>query len=230
MPWQNETSTASGRLLPPSLVFADTPSRATAYILDTLVFTAINSVSASIFGLYSFTVPNFPDRSAFVATTLVGFAFLFAYFVWFWSGGRRATPGQRVFGIQVGNAFDGQPLTLRQAVKRWLGFGMPIGLFALLPFAVVGIGAIIIGSLWSLLLLASTIASETKQGLHDRFAGSALVRPAGVGNRWAAGCLVIFLLFAVVEGLFGVWFVTNPTASSLPPDYWEMYLRWLWPS
>jgi uncharacterized RDD family membrane protein YckC len=230
MPWQSKTSDASGRLLPPSLEFADTPSRATAYILDTLVFTAVNSVSASIFGLYSFTVPNFPDRSAFVATTLVGFAFLFAYFVWFWSGGRRATPGQRVFAIQVGNAFDGQPLTLRQAVKRTLGFGMPIGLLALLPFLVVGIGAFIIGLLWSLLLLASTITSETKQGLHDRFAGSALVRPAGVGNRWAAGCLVVFLLFAVVEGLFGIWFITNPTASSLPPEYWEKYLRWLWPS
>jgi uncharacterized RDD family membrane protein YckC len=230
MPWQNEVSTASGRLLPPGLVFADTPSRAVAYILDTLVFTAINSVSASIFGLYSFTVPNFPDRSAFVVTSLVGFVFLFAYFVWFWSGGRRATPGQRAFGIQVGNAFDGQPLTLRQAVKRWLGLGMPIGLFALVPFAVVGIGAIMIGSLWSLLLLASMIASETKQGLHDRFAGSALVRPAGADNRWAAGCLVVFLLLAVVEGLIGFWLVTNPTASSLPPDYWETYLRWLWPS
>ena len=36
----------------------------------------------------------------------------FAYFVFFWTGGRRATPGQQLFKLQVGNAFDGMALTL----------------------------------------------------------------------------------------------------------------------
>ena len=57
--------------------------------------------------------------------TVTGGAFLvpyvvvgFAYFVFFWSGGRRATPGQQLFKLQVGNAFDGMALTSTQAVKR----------------------------------------------------------------------------------------------------------------
>jgi uncharacterized RDD family membrane protein YckC len=114
---------ASSRLLPPGLVFSDTPSRAIAYVLDSIAFTVINSVPLSILGFYNFTYPNLPDRSAFVAATLFGFLIHFAYFVWFWSGGRRATPGQRVFGIQVGNAFDGRPLTSAQGVRRWVRHG-----------------------------------------------------------------------------------------------------------
>jgi uncharacterized RDD family membrane protein YckC len=219
---------ASSRLLPPGLVFSDTPSRAIAYVLDSIAFTVINSVPLSILGFYNFTYPNFSDRSAFVAATLFGFLIHFAYFVWFWSGGRRATPGQRVFGIQVGNAFDGRPLTSAQGVRRWVGLGTLLGLPFLLPFMLVGIATGVVSLLWNLLLLITTIASPTKQGLHNRFAGSALVRPAGAGNRWAAGCLAIFLIFALLEGLLAVWVITNP--MYMPRDFGATYLRWLWPS
>jgi uncharacterized RDD family membrane protein YckC len=229
MQWQNKAQTASSGLLPPSLAFSDTPSRAMAYLLDSIVFSVFNSVPLSILGFYNFTYPDFPDRSAFVAATLVGFVIHFVYFVWFWSGGRRATPGQRIFGIQVGNAFDGRPLTFGQATKRWLGLGTLLALPFLLPFAVVGIAAVVIDWLWNLLLLVTTIASPTKQGLHDRFAGSALVRPAGAGNRWAAGCLAIFLIFVLLEALLVIWVFANPS-SYMPSDFWDVYLRWLWPS
>jgi uncharacterized RDD family membrane protein YckC len=98
-----------------------------------------------------------------------------------------------------------------------------------LPFAVAGIATVAIDWLWNLLLLVTTIASPTKQGLHDRFAGSALVRPAGAGNRWAAGCLAILLIFVLLEALLVVWVFSNPS-SYMPPDFWDVYLRWLWPS
>jgi hypothetical protein len=48
------------------------------------------------------------------------------------------------------------------------------------------------------------------------------------GNRWAAGCLAIFLIFAVLEGLLAVWVITNP--MYMPRVFWDTYLRWLWPS
>ena len=50
-----------------------------------------------------------------------------------------------------------------------------------------------------LVLLASTARSARKQGLHDRFANSALVRPA---NRASGGpamtCLIVVILIGVL--------------------------------
>jgi uncharacterized RDD family membrane protein YckC len=57
------------------------------------------------------------------------------YFIASWSGGRRATLGQRIFQIQVGNAFDGRPLRLDQAVRRWLGFGDFAQMLGIVPSA-----------------------------------------------------------------------------------------------
>ena len=63
------------------------------------------------------------------------------YFIGFWSGGRRGTPGQRMLSIQVGNAFDGRPLTMDQAIRRWLGLGDVITLLGVLP-AAAGLGSL----------------------------------------------------------------------------------------
>lgn len=229
LPWQNDSQSASRRLLPSGLVFSDTPSRLVAYFLDSIVLSVIFSVPLSLLGFYNFTYPDLPDRNSLMVGTLVGFAVQVLYFVWFWSGGRRATPGQRVFGIQVANAFDGQPLTLTQAVKRWIGLGFWIPLPFVLPFVAPAIASIVVGAIWWLTLLITTIASPTKQGLHDRLASSALVRPAGAGNRWAVGFLAIFLIFAAVEGLLVIW-VFSSGSPYLPTDYWDQYLTWLWPS
>jgi uncharacterized RDD family membrane protein YckC len=230
MPWQNEGPTASSRLLPPGLVFSDTPSRLVAYLLDSIVIAVLFSVPLALLGGYDFAYPDFPDRNVMIVGALISLSLQVIFFVWFWSGGRRATPGQRVMRIQVANAFDGQPLSLRQAVKRWIGLGFWINFPLVLPYMVHAIASTVIAAIWWLVLLITTAASPTKQGLHDRFAGSALVRPAGVGNRWAVGCVVILAIFVVVEAVFVVWMFTNPEANYLPTDFWDAYLRWLWPS
>ncbi len=45
--------------------------------------------------------------------------------------------------------------------------------------------------IWQVTLLVTTASSPTKQGLHDRLANSALVRPTSAGNGWVNACLVI---------------------------------------
>ena len=46
--------------------------------------------------------------------------------------------------------------------------------------------------IWSVVLLGTTITSPTKQGLHDRFANSAVVQPVGGGgNGIVFACLLI---------------------------------------
>ena len=66
---------------------------------------------------------------------------------------------------------------------------------ALLP----GLGGLLglVGVGWALALLVTTVTSPTKQGLHDRFAGSAIVQPIGREGP-VIPCLILLVLLVVV--------------------------------
>ena len=183
----------------PGLTWADIPSRFVAYVIDTFLVAFTGGVIIGVLGAGS-TAPGQIDNDPTgggllsIVSTLVGAA----YFVLSWSGGRRATLGQRVFRIQVGNAFDGQPLTTTQAFKRWIGLGSVIGLLAVIPSPSLYAAASLAELVWTVVLLISTSTSPTKQGLHDRFANSAVVRPIGASTGLATTCLVIVIGLAVV--------------------------------
>jgi uncharacterized RDD family membrane protein YckC len=204
-----------------------------AYLLDGFVIAPLYYVVLALvgFNVNSIGVGRLPDRNLYVLGSLLGLAVQGAFFVWFWSGGRRATPGQRVFGIQVANAFDGQPLTIGQAFGRWAAMGSWITVPFVLPFLAAAIVSGVAATAWIVLLLLSTIASPTKQGLHDRFARSALVRPAGAGNRWAVGCLAILIILAASYVALLVFVFSQVPWDRMPPNpYLDEYLRWMWPS
>ena len=118
------------------------------------------------------------------------------YFVSFWTGGARATIGMRLMKLQIADAGDGATLTVQQGLVRWLAIGGAFQVVQLVPaLALVGV---LMAVLWSLVLLASTATSPTRQGIHDRIAGSALVQPRDAQTP-AMTCL------AVVVVLFGLW-------------------------
>lgn len=187
----------------PGLAFATTGERFVAYLIDAIIIAIVAFVVSVALGVGDTTVrrgegwTNVYTTANGVVSALIGLA----YFVASWTGGRRATPGQRVLRLQVGNAFDGQGLTLQQAVIRALGLGEFLGLLAVIP----GLTTLIplVGLLWNLGLLISTATSPTKQGFHDRLANSAVVRPAGAGAGWATGCLIIVAL-VIVLGIVGI--------------------------
>ena len=228
-------------VLPEGLVFADVYTRFAAYFLDGVLIGALMLDPPAVLGLYDYasTYPPEPmPRATFAGTTVFGLAVQAAYFLWFWTGGRRATPGQRVFGLQVGNAFDGQPLTMTQAVTRWVAMGWWLNLLLLLPFFVVAIGAYAASVIWWIVLAISVAVSPTKQGLHDRIARSAIVRPAGPTDRWALGCAWLFIGLVVVElilGLLLVSLVNSIQESGLYPpgtnpfDYVTEQIQEFWP-
>ena len=198
----------------PGLAFADTVSRVVGYIVDLIILGIVGAVIAGILGLGTSTVTETADGSFTYYSGVSGAAFnipvvilSLVYFVFFWTGGRRATPGQRVFNIQVGNAFDGHALSIEQAVRRWLGLGLWLGLLSLIPSLVSAASGIEL--LWTLALLVTTIISPTKQGLHDKFANTALVRPAGQGSSGLAmacllvvGLLVVLFILSIVALIF----------------------------
>ncbi|HUQ43704.1 MAG TPA: RDD family protein [Candidatus Limnocylindria bacterium] len=172
----------------PGFEFAPVSVRFAAYFLDSLIV-GIGSVVVS--AILAF-VPGAP---------LVTQLLVLAYFAAWWSGGRRATPGQRLFQLQVGNAFDGRNLTTEQSLRRAfvLILGGLIGgvLIVALP-ARTGTGAsTLVNVAWWLVIVISAAMSPTRQAIHDRFAGTAVVRPNIRTSNDAAIIVVVVLVLVV---------------------------------
>jgi uncharacterized RDD family membrane protein YckC len=134
------------------------------------------------------------SSAASLIMAVIYFGVEFLYFVGLWTSGGRATLGMRLMKLQIGNAFDGRTLTMSQAVRRWLAL-------SLLPGAASALGGL--ASLWALVLLISTAISPTRQGLHDRFANSAIVQPIGASTP-ALACLLLLVLLLVVVPLIAI--------------------------
>ena len=202
--WASPTAPVS-REIPgaPGLSFADTPSRFVGYVLDSIIVSIIGSIIAAILGLGRTTIVT-SSETASANYSVTGGAFLvpyvvvgFAYFVFFWTGGRRATPGQQLFKLQVGNAFDGMALTSTQAIKRWFALGTFLSLFSILP--TIYPLASLVELIWVIALFVTTVRSPTKQGFHDKFANSAVVRPSGQSSSaLLMTCLIIILVLAAL--------------------------------
>lgn len=82
------------------------------------------------------------------------FATLLAYFVWFWSAGRR-TLAMKTWHLRLATS-EGQPLTPARALLRYLLSWPSLGLLG-------------IGVLWAML-------DRDGQFLHDRIAGTRLIQ------------------------------------------------------
>jgi uncharacterized RDD family membrane protein YckC len=91
-----------------------------------------------------------------------------------WTG----TPAQRLLGSHVYRSTGPQALALEAAAVRWaLLFGVAaiIGTLAIAIPAVEGILGF--GQLaWLVVLIATTVQSPPRQGIHDKYAGSLVVR------------------------------------------------------
>jgi uncharacterized RDD family membrane protein YckC len=199
------TPTTSGREVPgaPGLVFADTPSRFVAWLIDGFIAGLIGVVlgwiivgiaaSADLVTIQTSRGSSLSGLLVWIVTLLIDLV----YFVFFWSGGRRATPGQRLFKIQVGNAVDGHSLDLSQALLRWLMFGQWLIILSAVS-ALSGFAALA-SFIWPLVLLVSTVSSPVKQGLHDRVAGTWVVKPADASNSGLiVGCLILLAILVIL--------------------------------
>ncbi len=181
----------------PGRYFAATVTRVAALLTDGIL---LGIIAGIIFAIVAAFVPgpNFDDPTRFGAVTpaviiggLGGLIVSYLYFFLSWRSAGKATPGQRLFKMQVGNAFDGATLTTRQITIRWLTlFGL--GILSVVPLlgGLGGLATIV----WDIVLLVTTASSPTKQGLQDRWAGSAVVAtgPQNTGLAW--GCLIAYIV------------------------------------
>jgi uncharacterized RDD family membrane protein YckC len=167
------------------LVYADVPNRAIAFIIDAILLGVIGLVVAAILGGIGLTTGTLnPDLSFTVNPVgvlvqgIVNLIISAGYFIYTWTS-MRATVGMRVLNMQIGNAGDGKSLTTEQAVRRYLAIWGPnllAQIFSPVPTISLVLGLIALG--WVIYLIYTTANSPTKQGWHDVFANTQVVKAA----------------------------------------------------
>ncbi len=206
----------------PGVYFASTLTRYAAYLIDSLLVAVLAFAAEFVIGaalgvglIIGGQDEHLLDASYDALGVGVAIAVSLAYFVLSWTTRGRATPAQRMFGIQVGRAFDGQPLGRRQAAIRWAALGNVLDVLYIVP--VLAGPALVIRSIWSLVLLVSTVRSTTKQGLHDRWAQSAVVAFRAGTSGAAITCLILVLVLPVlaVVGIIALIFLGTQISQIL---------------
>ena len=167
------------------LVYADVPNRIIAYILDAILvglFTFVVGVILAGLGLTAVSVNSDLSVSVnYVAAFVQGILGLLisaGYFIYTWTR-MRGTLGMRALGMQIGNAGDGATMTTNQGIRRYVALSAP-AILAQVFTGIPLIGAVIslAGLVWYIWLLYSTAQSPTKQGWHDTFANTQVVKTA----------------------------------------------------
>lgn len=140
-------------------------SRAIAFILDLIVMSVAVLVSVALvqaavnaFTLYGLIGQRVVQSTLFLdiliaLNTLIGAAIVIGYPVGFWML-LGQTPGKMLTGVRIAR-IDGQPLTLRRALLRYLGYWL----------SAIPLGA---GFLW-------VLVDDQRQCWHDKLSGTYVV-------------------------------------------------------
>jgi uncharacterized RDD family membrane protein YckC len=174
------------------VVIAGVFPRLVAYSVDVLLLFALNVVVEALLGVYA----GGDERLTLVVNgVFIGVDFL--YFVGLWTSGWQATVGMRLLKLRVLDANTAGTLPANEALLRWLALS---GAFAILNLVPGLAGTLsLLGFVWLLALLFSTVMNRLHQGLHDRWARSVVVQPAPGGSGAAlVTCLVLVVLVVLV--------------------------------
>jgi len=162
----------------PGLIYAGVLKRTVAWFVDLFIIAVLSLLILGFLIALIVGTPE-PGDTALSTVTWVGIAVIASvYFIVFWTGRKRATPGMRVFSLQVGNVETGATLTPDQAAIRVGALGIVVWpLIAVPAIGVVGGTAMFV---WPIVLLVSTAMNARRRGIHDRIAGTAIAQPGGV--------------------------------------------------
>lgn len=168
--------------LPSGLIYGDVPNRIIAYIIDVIVLAIINIVVGIVLGIIGLSVVTLDGLTssvnyvASIIVTIISLAISGAYFVYSWTS-MRATVGMKALGLQIGTAPGGTTVTMDQAIRRWIALGVPFSIAQILnPLPAVGMLIGLAALAWVIFLLYTTAQSPTKQGWHDHFANTMIVK------------------------------------------------------
>jgi len=112
---------------------------------------------------------------------VINLAISAVYFVYTWTT-MKASPGQRMLGLMTVSEIDGAALTQSAAIMRWLLLSAP-GILALVFQQALGYGNFLgllvslAGFGWTVYLLYTTANDPKRQGFHDKYVKSVVVKP-----------------------------------------------------
>lgn len=165
----------------PGVAYATLGIRIVAYIIDAIIFGIVFAIFASVvLGALAFGTGGSGLVIGIVFLVAFNLAFSALYFIYGWTK-LRASPGQKVLGLETVNAGDGATLTQPQAIRRWLVLFGPFALLSAVQWVVpAGIGSIAgLVSLGYLIYLVWTTYKDPKsQGFHDHYADTVVVKRA----------------------------------------------------
>ena len=167
---------------PEGFVYADVPNRAIAYIIDAIILGIVNLVAFAILAGIGLSILSGLTYNYFAGLVLAVVSLIIsgANFIYTWTR-MRGTVGMKALGMQIGNARDGKTLTMDQALRRWIALGAPFGIAqAFNPLPGIGILLGLAAFAWFIFLLWTTYSSPTKQGFHDTFVNSMVVKATRV--------------------------------------------------
>jgi uncharacterized RDD family membrane protein YckC len=157
-------------------VYADVPNRIFAYIIDAIILFVINVVVIIV--LAGVGLGNAAFGIGSIVLAIVGLVISGVYFIYTWTA-MRGTVGMKALGMQIGNSGDGKTITMDQGIRRWIALGAPFTLAQVFnPIPGIGILISLAALAWVIFLLYTTAKSPTKQGFHDVFASTQVVKAA----------------------------------------------------
>ena len=175
----------------PGIAYAELGIRIGAYIIDAVILTVVFGVIATV--VYGMMIGSFFTGGfgiAFILVIVMAVLFLggsAVYFIYTWTT-MRATPGQKMLGLETVNAGNGATLTQPQAIKRW---AFLFGVQAIVTVVQLSTTALIwsfgflatvapllslVGLAYSIYLLYTTSQSSKRQGFHDVQAGTVVIK------------------------------------------------------
>lgn len=165
----------------------------------------------------AFVVPMTLDV---VLAQLIGIGILYLYFVGFWTSRWLATPGMIGLKMRIVDATTGGGISIVQATKRWIAFGFWLPLIGLVPALQSVAGLIQFGLI--IFLFFTTVTNERRQGLHDRWANTLVIRSSTSGDGATfVGCLVWGVLLILLA--FIAWTLIFAAAMPVLQDYIDTF-------
>ena len=167
----------------PGLAYASFVPRLIALVIDFVIVGIISGVLAAVIGLgfaglyggdwfrgpFPFSWNGFDLGRTWLIYAILQAVVSGIYFVGSWRSWN-ATPGQRIFELQVRNAADGAPMTQDQALKRWALLTVPF------ITSIPGLGLLVF--LYQLFLAYTTWVDPYHQGFHDKQCHTVVVQRA----------------------------------------------------
>lgn len=178
--WTNNLTDRTPVAGPAGLFYADVPNRSIAMVIDVVammvVYFIIGVITIAIFGTNLGFGITIVSTTALLAQWLIGQLIWAGYFIYTWVA-MRGTIGMKLLGLQIGHETDGRNITYQQAAWRFgVLFGPNIVLGLLAAFAP-SLGLLsFLGLVWLVYVLVTMAQSPTKQGVHDKYAHTMVVK------------------------------------------------------